>query len=171
MQTDYTSNDIARFWGKVDKECSQIFYNNTRCWEWTGAKNSGGYGVMRVGNIQCYTHRISFELSHGRIVEDFDVLHHCDNRCCVRPEHLWLGTDQDNVDDKTKKGRAYYPGAISPLRGEMHPTHKLSLAQVSEIRRRYGYRGRGGDTVEALAREFASSESQILRIVKHESWK
>jgi hypothetical protein len=166
-----TQKDIERFWGRVDKDSSPIFYNGTRCWEWVGASNNGGYGVIKINGKQCYTHRISYLLDRGDIPDGLDVLHRCDNTYCVRPEHLFPGTDQDNVDDKVRKGRAYYPGPISPMHGETHALHKLSAEQVSEIRQRYGYKGKDGATAMELANEFGLSESQVFRIVKGESWK
>jgi len=108
MQSEYTSKDIARFWGKVDKEKSNTFYNETRCWEWTAGCDTYGYGEITIGGENgrnMRAHRISYELLFGEIPDKLFVLHHCDNRACVNFEHLFLGTNQDNVDDMVNKGR------------------------------------------------------------------
>jgi hypothetical protein len=76
------------------------------CWEWQKAK-SQGYGIMTIGRgVQMSTHRISYELYNGQIPEGFFVCHKCDNPRCVNPSHLWVGTNKDNIEDRTKKQKA-----------------------------------------------------------------
>jgi hypothetical protein len=87
-----------RFWLKVRK--------GEGCWEWQGARLPHGYGHLSVpdrGHVNA--HRIAWELTNGEIPDGLWVLHHCDNPPCVRPDHLFLGTAQDNVDDSIRKGR------------------------------------------------------------------
>ncbi len=74
------------------------------CWEWIGARTSAGYGLMDGR----YVHRLAWELTRGPIPKGVLVLHHCDNRVCVRPSHLFLGSYLDNVRDMIAKGRAYW---------------------------------------------------------------
>lgn len=81
------------------------------CWNWNGAKTSLGYGNLwlhkdgkRVKNM--YAHRVSWLLYRGAIPDSMNVLHKCDNRKCVNPEHLFLGTQKDNMRDKIEKDRA-----------------------------------------------------------------
>lgn len=75
------------------------------CWWWHGAKNSQGYGKLRAGNKWWTAHRISYLLHKGKIPPDLWVLHRCDNPSCVNPDHLFLGTRQDNIEDARQKGR------------------------------------------------------------------
>lgn len=100
-----------RFWEKVE-----LIPEHT-CWIWTSNISNKGYGVFKVnrkiGNK--LAHRISWTLAFGIIPKGFNVLHKCDNPPCVRPEHLFLGTHQDNMNDKVKKNRQ------SRLKGDLNP--------------------------------------------------
>ena len=86
-----------RFWSRIQK--------TDGCWNWTGALNTHGYGHMRVNSRQTPMHRLSWEKANGPIPDGLSVLHKCDNRRCVRPDHLFLGTQADNMQDKIAKGR------------------------------------------------------------------
>lgn len=86
-----------RFWAKVEK--------TDGCWEWTAFVHPKGYGMFGVGREARRAHRVSYEIANGPIPDGLCVCHSCDNRRCVRPDHLFLGTNQDNVDDKMRKGR------------------------------------------------------------------
>lgn len=75
------------------------------CWEWNGALRTDGYGILKIDGRNDGAHRYSYILHNGEIGEGLLVLHKCDNRSCVNPDHLFLGTIKDNTDDKIKKGR------------------------------------------------------------------
>jgi len=111
-----------RFWAKVDKR------GPDECWEWVGAKNSGGYGSIRDGEKTVHAHRISWELHNRSIPGGLWVLHHCDNRGCVNPEHLFLGNCQANTDDREAKGRG------GDFQGEANGQAKLTEEEVREVR-------------------------------------
>ena len=87
-----------RLWERVDRSGD--------CWLWTGAITGVGYGHIYADGRLAYTHRLAYELTYGPIPEGLFVCHHCDNPPCCRPEHLFLGTAQDNQSDMAAKGRA-----------------------------------------------------------------
>jgi hypothetical protein len=76
------------------------------CWLWSGSKDRDGYGTYHVSRVTQKAHRVSWELSFGAVPDGLCVLHKCDNPCCVRPDHLFLGTQADNVKDMNQKGRS-----------------------------------------------------------------
>ena len=79
------------------------------CWEWTGATREPGYGAIKAGRKVIDTHRVSFTLFKGEIPSGRLVCHTCDNRLCVNPDHLFIGTHKDNFDDAISKGRINLP--------------------------------------------------------------
>lgn len=92
------------FWAKVRK--SHV------CWVWTGAMMLNGYGQVGRRPKHWMTHRYSWTISNGEIPIGLSVLHKCDNRACVRPDHLFLGTQKENVQDMIKKGRHFTPFSV-----------------------------------------------------------
>lgn len=126
-----------RFWCEVDKNSHPL------CWLWTGGSRKGnGYGDIRVGVNTRPAHRVSWGLHNGIIPEGLFVLHKCDNPSCVNPDHLFLGTHQDNMDDMVMKGRSYTgPHKPNPntfdRRGENNVKSILTDAQVYELRSKY----------------------------------
>jgi hypothetical protein len=103
------------------------------CWLWTGSINKSGYGMIgrNLGHAPkvVQVHRLSWEMHRGPIPEGVCVLHRCDVRHCVNPDHLFLGTIQDNNRDRDQKGRH------KPFKGETHPMAKLTALQVVEIKK------------------------------------
>ncbi len=75
------------------------------CFEWTGKKSPKGYGKIYFNGTSMRAHRVSYEIHYGSFNKDMNVLHHCDNPSCVNPSHLYLGNNQDNVDDKVRRNR------------------------------------------------------------------
>lgn len=153
-----TTDPIARFWSHVD--------TSGECWTWKLSTHGylDGYGnftIHRRPKLQNIpAHRFSWELHNGPIPDGLWVLHHCDNPPCVRPEHLFLGTAQDNVDDMMAKGRQI----IRHLGwGEQHPNAKLTNADAVEIRRLYAHEGL---SQAEIARRYGVRDGTIARIRK-----
>jgi hypothetical protein len=172
----------SRFWSKVNKDGPTPAHAPELgpCWEWTGAI-AQGYGQIGAGpqGGLLKAHRVSWELHHGSVPSKLRVLHRCDNRRCVNPAHLFLGTQADNVADMDAKGRR----RNAPLRGDAHPARhrsdylargeragaaKLTEAQVIEIRRRAKDEGATG---AKLAAEYGVSAWTIYPILRGKTWK
>lgn len=96
---------IERFWAKVDK--------SDDCWIWTGSKKSNGYGSFAWPNREHieYAHRVAFIISVRELGAEECVLHHCDNRLCVNPQHLFVGSHTDNIQDMLSKKRGRWQRA------------------------------------------------------------
>lgn len=130
----------------------------TNCWNWTRHCNRNGYGrVFREKRTQ-EVHRIAYTLWKGTIPAGLFVCHHCDNRKCFNPEHLFLGTPKDNWQDSIKKGRN------NPVKGTAHYACKLTEAQVREIRA-------SKESEKALAQRFNVSPGLMWWIKTRRRWK
>lgn len=154
IDQDYLSK---RFWEKAP-----LTRNNDECWEWQGSFNSTGYGQIGIKGKKFSSHRLSWLVNRGAIPSGLCVCHHCDNRRCVNPNHLFLGTKKDNLDDMDQKGRRITPPRPS---GEANPAARLSDRQVEEIREL----GRQGLGSRKIAKQVGCSSSQAFRIVRGES--
>lgn len=150
MNHQYTPEFLVRFWAKVDRR------DPDQCWNWTASTSSDGYGRIGWKHSLLAAHRVSYQLHFGPFSDENKVLHTCDNPPCVNPDHLWLGTDKDNAQDRQRKGRGIQH------RGEKHANHKITDAQVCEIRKRYAD---GSISLYRLAREYGVSAQQIWYIV------
>ena len=100
----YDQKIINRFEAKVDTAGPTQSHMTTACHQWT-AYTLKGYVQIGVGAKMEGSHRVSYEVYRGPIPDGLHVLHTCDNPACVNPDHLWLGTNQDNIDDMVAKGR------------------------------------------------------------------
>src|SRR3990167_6559441 len=98
------NDEIERyFWSRVEKSES--------CWRWTGIKTKMGYGYLYIrGEKSMRAHRVSYQIHYGEFDSNLLVCHHCDTPYCVRPDHLFLGTCRDNLDDMRRKGRMRLSG-------------------------------------------------------------
>jgi hypothetical protein len=139
--------------------------DHSGCWEWTASKQRGGYGQIMIGGKAGKpkrAHRVSYEMFCGEIPDGLHVLHKCDNRACVNPDHLFLGTNADNQADMDSKGRRVSVG----LRGEANNGSKLKADDVVAIRS-----SQGSLTHNALAAQFGISRSQVQNIIYGRHWK
>jgi len=158
-----------RFWAKVKKTNS--------CWLWTGAKRNKGYGAFSYTEngklVQDRAHRYSYRLHKGDIPPGMFVLHKCDTPACVNPDHLFLGTNNDNIKDMLRKGRHISGGthcgeAGDWRRGTEHHAAKLTPDDVREMRRLYA---EGGWSYSQLGKRFGVNTSAAYKIVKRLLWK
>lgn len=154
---------IESFLAKVDQSGS--------CWLWKGwvKDRRKPYGVFRYK----YAHRVAYELFVGKIPDGLLVCHHCDVPRCVKPAHLFLGTNQDNIRDAERKGRLYH--ATGPefskvmsavTKGERNGRAKLTAVQVARIRERIAE----GERPIDLAREYGVTPGMIGHIKHGRSW-
>jgi len=90
----------ARFWALVEKAAPD------RCWHWRSVTSSAGYGQFKINGARYGAHRVAFFISQGRDPRDLQICHRCDNPLCCNPDHLFVGTHDDNMADKVAKGRA-----------------------------------------------------------------
>lgn len=134
-----------RFLEKIDR--------GPGCWAWRAGKTSLGYGQFRVDGRNLYAHRVAWAHFRGELPEEAVVCHSCDNPACVNPDHLFLGTQADNLADMARKGRQ--GGA------------RLDQEKADEIRRRHAR----GETQTALAAEFGVSQATVWRVVEGRSWR
>jgi hypothetical protein len=153
---------LVRFWWKVDKDGPVHPVLGTQCWVWFGYKNGGGYGMFKLDGKFELVHRYSFRLHCGGIPDGMHILHRCDNRQCVNPDHLFVGTHADNMKDRDTKRRQAY--------GERNCKAILSEEQVLEIRKRYVV-GCEKNGAHPLARELGVSPSAIYNIVSGVNWR
>lgn len=148
----------ARFWSKVDRD-------SAGCWEWVAAKMPNGYGQIE-GHLSgkkrpLYAHRVSWELTRGPIPDGAWVLHHCDNRGCVNPDHLYLGDHAANMADAVRRGRT-----ASGERNSRWKRCNLTPIDVLAIRRQL----EAGRLQREIAVEFDTTQQAVSKISLGQSW-
>lgn len=147
-----------RFWEKVDKR------RLDECWPWTACVDGCGYGLIGSNAEDNWrllkAHRVAWTFTYGSIPEGLCVCHHCDNKICCNPLHLFLGTQADNTADKVSKNRQ--------ARGEGVAQSKITAEDAGEIRQLYAA---GRDTIRSIARRYPIGRSQVHRIINHDKWK
>jgi len=129
------------------------------CWHWTGRFDEDGYGKINYAKKTKRTHRLSYELHVGPIPEKLLVLHKCHDRKCVNPDHLKIGTNDENMSDMVEAGRS--------VRGSATHSAKLNQLDVLEIRnlRKQNF------TQQSIADKYNVSQFAIAQIVNNKTWK
>lgn len=144
---------VIRFWSRVNKSGD--------CWLWTGHQNAPGrYGRIRIGGKSLLTHRVSWALANGPIPDDLCVLHLCDTTLCVRPSHLTIGTQHQNIMDSVIKGR----WTQGQPRGEKHAMAKLTNQDARAI---LG----SAERTRVLADRYGVCRQTVEGIRRRKTWK
>jgi hypothetical protein len=137
---------MTRFWAKIADD-------KRDCWEWIGSTSPpSGYGQINIDRRLHLAHRVSWTLFRGPIPKGAYVCHRCDNPRCVRPDHLFLGSQRDNIGDAVSKRR--------------NARHKLDEGAVIEIRRLYAE----GLTQEAIGKLHGIDHTMVSRIILRKAW-
>ncbi len=144
------SNPEIRFWKMVTK--------GSACWTWTGSLGGSRYGVFKLNGKLIKAHRASWVFSGQTIPDGMKVLHRCDNPVCVNPDHLFIGTQCDNILDMENKGRGRHPSGVD------HSNAKLSATSVEFIRN-------SGDSMADLARKFGVSRQAVFKVKRNITWR
>ena len=153
FRSDFSQDN---FWDHVHK--------SDGCWIWTSACNRRGYGVTAIRRKYMGAHKKAWILTNGPVPAGLYVCHHCDNPPCVRPDHLFLGTNMDNVHDMIDKGRV--------RNGEKHPQAKLTELDVMTIRAEYKpAHGDGMSLARKLAEKYGVTAIHIWGIAHRKTWK
>jgi hypothetical protein len=147
----YDDKDVERFWTHVKVVGA--------CWLWTSGTYPDGYGKFKVKGRTVRAHRFIYMVKHGVIPSEVQVLHYCDQPLCVRDEHHFIGSHDDNMKDKTAKMRHVF--------GERHVNNKLTAGQVNLIRAGH----MEGKSQGALAAEYGVSQRLVWNIVHNKTWK
>ncbi len=181
LQFTLSPKDLVRFWSKVDKDGPVVRSEFGQCWLWRKPLTQQGYGQFYFGGRVAFrtvpAHRVSYELTYGPFDPHLNCCHRCDIPGCVRPEHLFLGTQMDNIHDQIAKGRATFQVHPDQARrvlkpkcirhGEQTGSNKLTATQVLDIRARFIPRV---VTLKQLAEEYGVSYWQISEIVTRHAW-
>lgn len=148
---------VERFWQKVDQR------DPDECWPWLAAKDSSGYGKLRspTGRRLIKASRFAYAVHYGD-PGGLHILHRCDNPACCNPDHLFVGTHQDNLADMRRKGRARNSGPHGSINGRA----KLNDGKVAIIRERIGR----GETNIAIARDYGVHHGTISLIRRGKIW-
>lgn len=154
-------------WSLRDRVLSRIQVQSNGCWEFRGASNAG-YGIISVGRTPrgnkraVRAHRLMWELTFGPIPRGLYVCHSCDNRPCVNPDHLFLGTAKDNTADMIAKGRKNQASVV----GVRNPRARLTEDQVRQIKRELS----AGTGPTELSRRYGVGHGTITSIKSGKNW-
>lgn len=161
---------MKRFWDKVNIK------NETECWDWTAYISNSGYGLFWLNNKMISSHRVAYALSINNLDflnsnvdyhlnnNNFDcVLHKCDNKICCNPNHLFIGNNKDNINDKVNKNRQQH------MIGSLNGYAKLTEDDIIKIRKSYVPRKNGG--LKSIADMYNISITNVHDIITRKIWK
>lgn len=155
-----------RFWDRADLSAGP-----KACWRWLGGSCSGGYGAARstATGKQTTAHRVAWELTNGPIPDGKQALHRCDHRWCVNPQHLFLGTQLENIRDMIAKGRQANGAELNhPSQvGEKNHGAKLTIAAVRRVKRLAAR----GLSQAVIAKKVGAERQNVWAIVNGRSWR
>jgi hypothetical protein len=165
----HVSTEENRFWANVQK--------TDKCWIWIGRRTKQGYGSFsglrqglgvfpENGRISTSAHRFSWKFKNGPIPNGLDVLHYCDTPPCVNPDHLWLGTDLDNMRDKVRKGRQNSPSGI-----EHYHAHMTSEDAIRAMRKENTKFPMENSTVLRISQKYGVSANVVRNVIYRKSYK
>lgn len=144
----------ARFWAKVDKCGPRQPHMDSHCWQWIAAGRH--YGVFYFDRKDWSAHRFSFLVFNGYLPEM--VLHTCDNKKCVNPEHLYAGDRQQNAKDASERNRL----PVGPANNKT----KLTAPEVLEIKKRVA----AGESILSVSKDFPVSYQAVRQIIRGKAW-
>jgi hypothetical protein len=153
-------SSLVRFLSLIDKST----INKNTCWRWGGGNKGNGYGSFVYRGKTWPAHRAAYALFVGEPPKGMDVCHTCDNRECVNPDHLFLGTRADNMADCKAKGRTARGAALGDRRGEKGSAAKLTWDDVRAIRS-------SNEKPKSIAAKYGVTNDNINRIRRHDTWK
>ena len=161
---------IRIFWKCVDKR------GPDECWNWVKGVHHSGYGICCIDRKSCIASRVSYKIANGNIPDGMWVLHTCDNKKCVNPNHLWLGNNSDNQKDSYRKGRGagfkkghtpYFHDYDGQTSGERNGSHILTNDIVYKIRNMLN----AGCTQRSIAIKFGVKKECISKIKTGRTWR
>ena len=155
-------NEASKLWNYTRQEGD--------CWVWTRCRFENGYGAFKVANKQWRTHRLAWTLMHGEIPAGLQVNHHCDNKACINPAHLYVGDQKQNRQDAVRRGRTakgirngMYTHPESRSTGERNSNHKITDEQRADMRIAYA---QGGVTLSQLGKQYGITAQSVYSSVK-----
>lgn len=144
---------LCRFWSYVDVQ------SDSECWNWIGAISGSGYGNIKIYNKYYRAHRIAYYIHYQKDPGEFLVCHECDNKLCVNPHHLFLGTQQENIQHALDTGLISYVGSL-------HPQTRLLESDILEIREL-----QGTITQKEISKIYCVSQPTINHIMSRKTWR
>ncbi|HBD93398.1 MAG TPA: HNH endonuclease [Spirochaetia bacterium] len=159
--TEFTPEWIEEARERIREHFQYEINKNTGCWEWTKS-TSKGYGHLGIRGKFYQAHRLMWIITNGEIKDGLFVCHKCDNRLCINPDHLFLGTNLDNINDAIEKGKWQHQP-----KGEKNGNAKLTKNQVLNIKHLVS----NGIPTKTISEKFNISQRHVQYIAKNKTWK